>query len=181
MNWKKQLSKFEESKDWISSINFIQRIIENDSNNLDAYLSMNYLLMNLLVEEQYDIDDHDYYAGLLKKYFIESYAKFSNNAEYLFYIGKIACISEWYFDIDIEEAKSMVKKASQLEPNNFLYKWADYDDLDFCKSGDKNKMIVYAKQALSHPEVKRNLESKGSLGKYLWNSLTFWSKEKITN
>lgn len=63
----------------------MQETINQNSSSIDPYLSMNYLLMNLLVEEQYNPNDHDYYAGLLKQYFIESYAKFSNNPEYLLY------------------------------------------------------------------------------------------------
>lgn len=77
MNWKAQLSKLEQGKNRKSAIALMQETINQNSNSMDAYLSMNYLLMNLLVEEQYDPNDHDYYAGLLKKYFIESYAKFS--------------------------------------------------------------------------------------------------------
>jgi hypothetical protein len=180
MNWKEQLSKLEQSKDWKSAIALMQETINRNSNSVDAYLSMNYLLMNLLVEEQYDPNDHDYYAGLLKKYFIESCTKFSNNPEYLFYIGQIACISEWYFDIEIEEAQSMMKKASELKPDNILYKWANYSDLDMRESSNKDKMSLYARKALSESEVKRDLESKGALGKYLWDSLEYWSKEEIT-
>lgn len=177
MNWKEQLSKLEQNKDWKSAIALMQETINRNSNSVDAYLSMNYLLMNLLVEEQYDSNDHDYYAGLLKKYFIESCAKFSSNPEYLFYIGQIACISEWYFDIEIEEAQSMMKKASELEPDNILYKWANYSGFDTRDQAKKGKMILYAKKALSESEVKRDLEFKGALGKYLWNSLEYWSKE----
>lgn len=174
MNWKKHLIELEHSKDWRSAIALMQDTISKNSGSINAYLSMNYLLMNLLVEEQYDPNDHDYYAGLLKKYFIESYSKFSNNPEYLFYIGKIACMSEWYFDIEIEEAQSMMKKASGFKPDNILYKWANYSGLDMRESHNKEKMILYAKQALSEPEVKEELKSKGALGKYLWDSLEYW-------
>jgi hypothetical protein len=135
--------------------------------------------MNLLVEEQYDPNDHNYFAGLLKKYFIESYAKFSNNPDYLFYIGRIACISEWYFDIEIEEAQKMMKKASELKPDNILYRWANFSDLDMRESSNKEKMILYAKQALSEPGVKKELKSKGALGKYIWDSLDYWSSYEI--
>lgn len=180
MNWKEQLSKLEQVKDWESAITLMQETINRNSNSIDAYLSMNYLLMNLLVEEQYDLKKHDYYAELLKKYYIESYAKFSNDPEYLFFIGQIACISEWHFDIDIEEAQSMIKKASEIEPYNVLYKWSDYSDLDMRESGNKEKMTLYAKKALSDSEVKKVLKSKGALGKYLWDSLEYWSKEEIT-
>jgi len=179
MNWKEKLSKIEQSKDWKSAITLMQNTISENDSSLDAYLSISYLLMNLLVEEQYDPNDHDYYAGLLKKYFIESYAKFSKNPEYLFYIGQIACISEWYFDIEIEEAQSMMKKASEFEPNNILYNWANFSNLDMRDSQNKGKMISYAKKALSEPKVKEELKSKGALGNYLLNSLEYWDKEEI--
>lgn len=52
---------------------FMKNIIEQNPNDLDTYLEMNCLLMNLLVEEDYDKNKHEYYANLLKKYFIESY------------------------------------------------------------------------------------------------------------
>lgn len=157
----------------------MQETINQNRSSVDTYLSMNYLLMNLLVEEQFDPNEHDYYVGLLKKYFIESYAKFSNNPEYLFYIGQIACISEWYFDIEIEEAQSMMKKASEIEPDNILYKWANCIGLGIRESRNREKMILYAKKALSESGVKRDLKSKGALGEYLWDSLEFWGKEEI--
>lgn len=178
MSWKENLSGIEQSKDWKSSIALMQETISKNDSSVDAYLSMNYLLMN--VEEQYDPKDHDYYAGLLKKYFIESYAKFSDNPEYLFCIGRIACISEWYFDIEIEEAQSMMKRASELNPDNMLYKWANYSDLDMREASNREKMILYATQTLSEPSVERELKSKGALGKYLLDSLEYWSREKIT-
>lgn len=181
MNWKKHLLKFEQSKNWKSAISLLQETISKNSHDVDAYLSINYLLMNLLVEERYNPNDHNYYAGLLKLYFIESYAKFFNNPKYLFYIGQIACISEWYYDIEIEEAHSMMKKALELEPDNILYKWANFNNLDMRESQNKEKMILFARQALSEPKVKEELNTIGALGKYLLNSLEYWSKENTHN
>lgn len=91
----------------------------------------------------------------------------------------MACISEWYFDIDIEEAQSMMKKASEIEPDNILYKWANYSDLDMREARNKEKMTRYAKRTLSESGVERDLKSKGALGKHLWDSLEYWSKEEI--
>lgn len=130
MNWRQLLLRSEQNKDWKSAITLMRNIINKDNTNIDAYLRINYLLMNILVEEHCNLSKHDYYAGLLNMYFIESYSKFSNNPEYLFFMGKIACMSEWYVGISIEEAQNMMKKARKLEPNNVLYEWADYSDLD---------------------------------------------------
>jgi len=180
MNWKEQLLKFEQSKDWRSAIDLLQTIIRENSSSIDAYLSMNYLLMNLLVEEDYNSDEYDYYTNLLKKYFVESYAKFSQIPEYLFFIGKIACISEWYFDIKFEEAQRMMKKAAVLEPENVLYRWAIYSDFDMRDSGNKEKVMLYAKEALRDETVTGVLNAKGSLGKYLEDTLTFWANDDVS-
>ena len=106
---------------------------------------------------------------------------FSENPEYLFYIGQIACISEWYYDIETEEAQSMMKKASELEPNNILYNWANFNYLDMRNSHNKAKMILYAKQALSESKVREELKCKGSLGTYILSSLEYWNNEEFTN
>lgn len=179
MNWKAQLLKFEQGKDWRSAIDLLQTIISENNSSIDAYLSMNYLLMNLLVEEDYNADEYGYYTDLLKKYFVESYTKFSQTPAYLFFIGKIAGMSEWYFDIKIEEAQRMMKKAAVLNPKNVLYRWANYSDLDMRDAGNKEKMMLYAKQALCDPTVMEELNAKGSLGKYLEDALTFWGNYDI--
>lgn len=175
MNWKEHLAKLELDKNWNAAILLMQDVIANDDFNVDAYLSINYLLMNLLVEENYTTEEHDNYEKLLKKYFFDSYNKFCTNPEYLFYIAKIACMSEWYFDLEIEDAKNMMKKAADLEPNYILFSWVNYSFLDMRNSVNRENMILYAKQALSDPKVKKDLQSKGALGKYLWNSLMYWN------
>jgi len=180
MNWRQQLKEYEDTKEWKLAIELMQKTINDIPGDLDAYLSMNYLLMNLLVEENYDNSKHDYYVGLLKKYFLESYSKFSHNPEYLFYIGQIACISEWYFDLETVEAQAMIKEAAYLEPKNILYKWADFIGLDMRNSINRGKMIYYAREVLSDSSVKKILKEKGALGEYLLNGLEYWSKKEIT-
>lgn len=56
--------------------------------------------MNLLVEEDYEFAKIDYYSGLLKRYFHESYVKFSQEPEYLFYTAITASMSEWFMGIN---------------------------------------------------------------------------------
>lgn len=85
MTWQKILRKLEQNKEWDNAIEFMQNVVKENPDNVDVYLRINYLLMNLLVEEDYDRTKHDYYAALLKKYFDESYAKFFLNPEYLYY------------------------------------------------------------------------------------------------
>ena len=76
MNWKEKLRRLEKTKQWDRAIEFMETVIRKNPDDVDAYIYMNYLLMNLLVEEKHDESKHDYYEFLAKKYFDESYAKF---------------------------------------------------------------------------------------------------------
>jgi tetratricopeptide (TPR) repeat protein len=177
MNWKEHLAKLEHDKQWDTAIEYMQKVVTENPNNLDAYLSINYLLMNLLVEEDYDNTKHDYYASLTKKYFDESYAKFSDNPEYLFYIAEMAYMSEWYFDITLEEADKMFDKAMRLDPNNMLYKWLYYVNLDRKNPKNIKPLVHYAQLALEqNSPIQKMLLNKGSLGKCLLDMLIHWSQ-----
>ncbi len=93
MNWKEQLHDLEQAKDWDAAIAFMEKFIQEQPDNMEAYLFINYLLANLITEEQdWDLHNEDtwnHVVDLLKKYLEESYGKFSNNPEYLFYTAKI--------------------------------------------------------------------------------------------
>ena len=69
MCWREQLKQYEYNKNWNAAIKLMQVVIDDNPNDIDGYLFMNYLLMDILVNEMYDNSKHDYYADLLKKYF----------------------------------------------------------------------------------------------------------------
>ena len=128
MNWKEQLDNLQDSKQWKSAIDLIVKTINNNSEDVEGYIRIIYLLHNILLEEDYLEEEHDPMANLLRKYFEESYQKFSENPEYLFFVGKILYIAEWYFGIDddfkpLEEklAFKMQKKAFEKDSDNQLY------------------------------------------------------------
>ena len=89
MNWKEHLTILEYNKDYKSAIEHIQSVIKDNPDEVEAYIRGIYLLHNILVEEDYSDLDHDFLASLLKSLFDTSYEKFTSNAEYLFFIGKI--------------------------------------------------------------------------------------------
>lgn len=126
MDWKKRLSDLELNKQWDEAIIFMEKIIQENPNDIDAYICMNFLLMNLLIKEDYNRSKRDYYMTLTKKYFDESYKKFSENIEYLFFTGMTAFMSEWFFEIELDEARKMLEKARLAEPENLLYEWGFY-------------------------------------------------------
>ena len=169
MEWKKQLDVLEKAKAWDCAIVFMEDIIKKSPNNMDAYIFMNYLLMNLLVEEDYDESKYDFYVALAKKYFKESYAKFSDNLEYLYYTGTTAAMSEWFFDISDTQRDEMLEKARRENPEfppvKFDYYWNVFE-----KDRDNKEALGYARLTLSEDSpIKKVLEPMGAIGKYLLN------------
>ena len=176
MDWKKQLRVFELNKQWDQAIEFMQIVIEANPNDMDAYIYMNFLVMNLLALENYDVSRHDYYAKLVKKYFDESYAKFSNNAEYLFCTGITAVMSEWYFGIEVEDYQKMLNRALELEPDNIIYKETYYLKLDQNILSERDELLAYAKLILQKDSLlNQKLNQFGGLGKYIQDCLVSWA------
>lgn len=173
MNWKEHLTELEHRKDYALAIEYIQGVIKENPDDVEAYIRAIYLLHNILVEEDYPESEQGFLAGLLKSYFNISYVKFSNNSEYLFFIGKILYIAEWYFGLndrpksmDESLAFQMQKKAHEMEKGNVLYEWAYRFSLD-------DKLSTYlAEQILLHNNPKLEwLKSKGFPGEYILEAL----------
>lgn len=170
--WKEILRRLELTEQWDTAIEFMIPIVEQEQ-SLDAYLAIEYLLMNLLVEEQYDESKHDYYAALALKYFNESYSIFKDNPEYLYYMGRIAVMSEWYFNIEIEDAEHMIHQAIALDPYNKIYAWYTYAHGNL----DSAQIMTYAQSIIDDStSIKKILLEKGSLGEYILGMMTHWSK-----
>lgn len=176
MSWKKELLNLEHQKSWDTAIKLMQKVIQQNPDDKDAYLSMNYLLMNLLVEEEYDRSKHDWYAQLAKKYFDESYKKFSHDPEFLFYTGITAVMSPWYFGITSDEYDAMLQTAMHLNPENALYKRTYYISLDTNHPHNRSAIHAYAHLVLQdNSPIKTTLWSKGSLGMYIWGMMVAWA------
>ena len=106
MTWKEQLSEiekefgFHKEIDWQPSIDFVNGLLDEYPNDVELNVRAVYLLHNILVEEEYPDDEESRMVELLRRWFSQSKEKFSDNAEYLFFIGKILHIAEWYFGLD---------------------------------------------------------------------------------
>lgn len=173
MNWKKHLIELEISKNFKSAVEFIQKVVQENPNDVEAYVRGIYLLHNILVEEDYPELDHDFLAELLRSFFKVSYKKFSNNAEYLFFVGKILYIAEWYFGLDDDlkpmeekQAFQMQKKAYEMEKGNTLYEWAYRFSLGESSAQQlANQILVRNKTKLEW------LKTKGFPGEYIIEAL----------
>lgn len=167
MTWKQQLDKYEQNQDWDGAVALMQKVVNGDPSDLTAAIAFNYLVMNILVEEDYDMSKHDYFAGLLKENFVRSYARFHHKAEFLFYTGITAHISEWYFDIEIAKAQEMIHQSHTLEPDNVLYKWGYWEYLDMSNPLNMEVSKKIAVQILSTASIIASLKDHGAIGKYI--------------
>lgn len=175
MTWKEVLRQLEYKKDWDTAIEYMQHVIQENPNNMDAYMHMNFLLMNLLVEEDHHHLQHDfeYYITLAKHYFNESYQKYSENAEYLFYTALTAVMSEWYWGIEVKDYEDMFKKAMQLEPYNLVYRRDRIIHLNHKDPSNYEELKAYYQLVLDeNSNLHKTLASKGAIGAYLLEMLT---------
>jgi len=164
MNWQKELESLEAAKRWGDAVTFLQESIALYPDDVELYVKGIYLLLNLLLEEDYSACnlEHDNLAALLKKYFDDSYEKFKGNAEYLFFVGYFSGLAEWYFgQEDLSLSHQMLKKATEIEPDNPLYHWA----YKFVIGDEEARELC--KQSASNMASMSWLESKGSPGQYL--------------
>lgn len=165
MNWKKYLEELEKDKDWSAAIDLMKQVINNNPEDKEAYVRAIYLLLNILLEEDYPEDRHSMLASRLKQYFEESYTKFSNDPEYLFFIGYFIELADWYFGEDkLQLATEMTKKAFDLDTDNVLYEWSwRFAEGDPLAGQLSEKMIMYDNSKIVW------LKDKGAPGNYILN------------
>lgn len=180
--WKEHLRTFETQKSWNQAINFMEQVVKDNPDDVDVYIYIIFLLMNILVEEMFDISKHDYYAFLLKEYFDLSYGKFSDNARYLFCVGITVAMAEWYVDFDVKDYKDMLHKALQLEPNNLMYKSGYYLGLDRSIPANQKAVLEYASLICSNdPQLLQAFLDTGACGTRWLRCMRSWSKEVLAN
>ena len=184
MNWQEKLSKiekdfgFHKEINWKPAIDLVNELLTKYPNDVELNIRAVYLLHNILVEEEYSDKEESRMIELLQKWFIQSKEKFSENAEYLFFMGKILHIAEWYFGLnDNTLALMFQKKAMNKEPNNLLYEWAyrlSYPD-DTVEKYLSHQIIENEKDKISW------LERKGFPGTYILEHLRMSNERYLEN
>lgn len=163
-------------RDWKSIIELIDNLVSNYPDSVEVNVGVIYLLHNILLEEDYSDDEYELLSQLLKKHFRQSYEKFSNNPEYLFFIGKILFIGEWFFGLDddlkpmeVKTAFRLQKNAFEIEPSNILYEWAYV----FSKNEKKQAFELSEKILFKESNILNWLKTKGFPGSYIIESLKY--------
>lgn len=180
MIWQEKLKELEDNKQWNSAIEFMEETLKDTQGNRDVYIALIFLLMNLLVEEDYDESKHDIYAEKLKYYFAQSYPLFLYDPEYLFSIGITAVMSEWYLDLTQKDWEHMLQESYRLAPDNILYQWAYYSSLDLDIPDNKKKARAYAQLIIEkNPKLSEELHRRGAFGEYVEDCMSNWAKKVL--
>lgn len=177
MSWKSKITSIEQSNDWRSAIELLEK---QNGDTPEIYLRVMFLLLDFVVEGQYTQEEHDYAAEKLREYFYESYEKFSDNPEFLFFIGIMVYIGEWYFGMEsVEPATAMLENAMRMKPDDTLYRWGYYSRIDQRPEQNTDLKLQLSEQLLFRETTKLDwLKNKGILGKYILGTLD-WTYEEL--
>lgn len=182
MNWKEQLSEiekdfgFHKERNWKSAVDSVNGLLTEYPGNVELNIRAIYILHNILVEEEYSDEEQDRMTDLLQEWFNQSREKFLEDAEYLFFIGYILHIAEWYFGLeDTRLAIEFQKKAMEKEPGNLLYEWAyrnSYPE-DVVEGYLAHQIITNDKDKISW------LKTKGFPGEYIMEHLNMSNEDYL--
>ena len=159
-------------------IDRVQILLAALPDEVELYVRAIYCLHNILVEEVYPTDREGELTALLQRWFYQSKERFADDAEYLFFMGKILHIAEWYFGLtDRQLALTFQRRALEKEPDNLLYEWAYR--LSVSGPGDEREGYLAQHLIEKEPAVIRWLESKGFPGQYLLDHLRMGRAEYL--
>lgn len=185
MDWKEQVKYLEQEGSFDIAIFVLEKEIKERPDNLDAYIFLLYRFMDLFLEnacywsniskdrlrqiksEYYDAKKWQY-VPLVQKCFDESYARFSDDPEYLYYASKIVIQFYWYIDLKVDEnlIDAMYEKAKASGYNSLIEQSSPKNEHD----------IEWAKRILSDPSIQEQLATKGAAAEYVIGSKVFIAK-----
>jgi len=165
MELDKKLMNIEQERNINKAIQYLE---EDKNKNLNTYLRVIFLLLDFLVDSQYTQEEHNFISLKIKDLFEEAKTKYFNESEFLFFSGMMIYIAEWYFGIKtLDDAKTMLNKAMQCEPNNIVYKWGYYCIPDQRPEINTEIKFSISKQILESETLIQWIKNRGLLGDYL--------------
>lgn len=186
MHWKEQVAQLESEGNFDIAVFLLEKVIKENPDEMDAYIFLLYRFadsflendcywanskdpLNKIKEEYCKEKNWTEYVALAQRYFDESYKKFSDNPEYLYYASCILMPAYWYIGLQIEEnlLKEMNRRAIALGYNKYLNERHPNDTND----------IDWAKRIMNDLSIKEQLATKGVVGEYVLGAKIAWAKK----
>ena len=170
----KQLDDLLRIGKWDVLIGYIRKSILTE-NSMNIYVDSIYYIHHVLLEYRLPENIREELSKLLLFIFNESRAKFIENSDYLFFVGYILNIAEWYFDeSDRKLAKKFTDRASQLDRDNKLFRFGAL--LADNRRVDARSLALEINE---DPSIREFLLSSGYAGKQIIGLINFVINELI--
>src|SRR5271170_3531046 len=122
MNWRQQVMTLEHEGNFDIAVFLLEKIIKENPNEMDAYIFLLYRFMNSILEnscywsntstdalrkikEEYCENKIEYdYRKRAQQCFDESYARFFDNPEYLYYTSKLLLHAYDFMCLNVKES-----------------------------------------------------------------------------
>lgn len=176
MNWKEQVAKLDLEGNFDITIFLLEKVIEENPTDIDAYIILLHRFMDSFLEnscywanskdplrqiKQEYCEDKIWhgYTQRAQKCFDESYARFSDNSEYLYYTSRLLLHAYDFMCLNIEENLliSMYEKA----------KASGYNSLIEQGYPKKENDVEWATRILNDPSIQKQLATKGAAAEYV--------------
>ena len=119
-----QLREYLKMDSWVSAINYLYEEEKKHPNDVSIAINIVYCNGIMLVEQDLLKLLYDEYVNKSIEHFSRALTLFSDDPDFLFYSGWMACIGEWCFGVDQDFLEHMIDKAYRINPESFIYSWA---------------------------------------------------------
>jgi|GEM_PF-5703777 len=184
IDWKEQLQLYREAENFDAATLWLEKIIREDPDNVDARIFMNDLMLHILIDphswDLYRPHTRDAmlnylyhkartqdYEKLALQYYNKSTTAFGNNPKYLYFTAITISLAPWIFgDANIIEAMSdlMWEKARQLDPHSPLLN-GNRSDYEALNASSEKELFTYKQHIIE--ENKRILGTMGPAGEFI--------------
>ncbi len=160
----KELTRFELHTDAKSALELLERAADGER-TVRVCLRVLFVVLDALVEGRPNDSEEEFLARRFSELFRNSFAKFSQDPEFLCFCGMMITKAEWYFDKEFEDGVAMMEQAIRLSPQSILYRamyivFSDQRD----DSNTNAKIETLTKFFAVYPN---KLEEFGMLGDYV--------------
>jgi len=186
MQWRKQVTQLEQEGNFDIAIFLLEKVIKENPSEMDAYIFLLYRFMDSFLEntcywanskdplrkikeEYYEEKIWHSYRTRAQTCFDESYAKFFDNPEYLYYASRILLHAYDFIGLNIKESllENMYQKAKTLGYNRLVE--AGYSH--------KPDDVLWAKKILDDSSIREQLASKGAAAQYVIGEMVDCAKK----
>ena len=187
MNWREQVAQLEREGNFDIAVFLLEKIVKKKPDEMDAYILLLHRFMDSCLEnpcywsniskdplkkikeEYYEDKIRQDYRQRAQQCFDESYTRFSDNPEYLYYASRLLLHAYDFMCLNIKESllENMYQKAKNLGYNRLVE--AGYSH--------KPDDVLWAKKILDDSSIREQLASKGAAAQYVIGEMVDCAKK----